>query len=158
MRNKLTGLLAGALVSPLGGAGWAALPDLPPAPAGQAVSELLMMDARRAIAAEHAKHPLPPSALSAAHGTASTASGFPQPSGAVKPAPLLTAIYGVGHRLHAQVVIDGQEALYVSGHARAVTANPSPWRLKRIAPPCIDLESDNGGAMRLCSNRTGERR
>lgn len=160
MRNKLAGLLAGALSIPLCGPGWAALPDLPPAPAGQAVSELLMMDARRAIAAEHARHSLPPLDLSSGqgHGQAYPTPGAPHPAGAAKPAPLLAAIYGVGNRLHAQVIIDGQEALYASGHTRPLTANPIPWKLKRIAPPCIDLESDGGGAMRLCSARTGDQR
>jgi hypothetical protein len=72
-----------------------------------------------------------------------------------RPPSALASIYGVGHRLQARVLIEGQEALFASGSAQALGGASLPWRLKRIAPPCVDLESTQGGAMRLCAPSAG---
>ncbi len=158
MPNKLAALLAGAIATLSGGAGSSALPELPPAPAGQAVSELLMMDARRALAAEHARHMPQAQAPAAGLPHARETPYASPPAVAARPAPLLASIYGVGNRLHAQVVIDGRQALFASGQARSIGGEPTPWRLKRIAPPCVDLESEKNGVMRLCTAKTEEKR
>ena len=156
MRNKLATLLTVAVTALSSPLVHAALPQLPPAPAGQAVSELLMLDARQALAAEYAKPGLQTSNAASGpsyKGTPLLSDPADPPS---TPRPTLTSIYGVGKRLHAQVVIDGQHALFISGQTRPAEGASIPWRLKRIAPPCIDLEGEHAGVMRLCSAPGGE--
>ena len=113
---------------------------------------------RGALAAEHARHASPASASIPGLLHAADAQYAARPSAAARPAPLLASIYGVGNRLHAQVVIDGRQALFASGQARSIGGEPTPWRLKRIAPPCVDLESEKNGAMRLCTAKTQDKR
>ncbi|MCB5362924.1 hypothetical protein H0484_04030 [Pusillimonas sp. CC-YST705] len=155
MRNKLPWLWAGALLSLLHSVGWASLPALPPPPPAQAVSELLMLDARRALAAERQRY-LEQQAGAGPQEAGLGAIPLTSVHDADPPAklPVLTSIYGVGNRLHAEVLIDGHETLYVNGRAQALNDMSTPWRLKRLAPPCIDLESDSS-AMRLCAAQAG---
>lgn len=165
MRNNLLTCLTLACLAIPSFPAWASLPDLPPAPVGQAVSELLMLDANQALAAERGK------GTSFATSPTATFPGVPVPDSAnqavppdqaantaSKPtpraAPQLTSIYGVGNRLHAQVLIDGQPTLYATGRSRSL-AGADTWQLKRIAPPCVDLQSAAHGAMRLCASRFG---
>ncbi len=155
MQSKAIRRLSGAVIATLSCGAWAGLPDVPPAPVSQAVSELLMMDARRAVVLEREKG-VPDARDVAISGQAvSSPGGDAAGSHSAKSAPLLTSIYGVGNRLHAQLVIDGQETLYASGRLTPVAGTPNGWRLRRIAPPCVDLESESSGVMRLCATRLG---
>ena len=160
MRNNVLARLAGLALATIAHASLATLPELPPAPAGQAVTELLMIDARDAIAAERAKQQTSaqPAQPVPSTGSPTSVTGLPTTMASATPpvqsGPVLTAIYGVGNRLHAEVLIDGQQTLFANGRPTPVSSVASPWRLKRIAPPCVDLESSDG-AMRLCASRLG---
>lgn len=130
----------------------AELPVIPAAPVAQAVSELLLLDAQQALALERSKPT--PSLSDTPHHTehpqhASLAlPASPTPA----PAPTLTAIHGVGSRLRAHVIIDGQPLTFASGRTHALAGPSTAWRLARIIPPCIDLENSSHGAMRLCAH------
>ena len=156
MPNKLAAFITGAVATLSSAPGQAELPQLPPAPAGQAVSELLMLDARQALAAEYAK----PAQQEALFPGGPSYNGTPLLGGRAStpesPRPTLTSIYGVGKRLHAQVVINGQKALFISGQPSPAEGASIPWRLRRIAPPCVDLEGEETGVMRLCSAPGGD--
>lgn len=143
MLDESRTLLAGCLVMLCGNAAHAGVPEPPPAPAAQAVSQLLMLDALQAVAAERARQQTPAPGLSAPSAQ--------RPDDAPRTSLVLHALYGVGQHLHAQVLIDGQAALYTSGHSQPAVDVPLGWRLKRIAPPCIDLEDASGDARRVCA-------
>lgn len=163
MRNNVLARLAGLALATSAHASLATLPELPPAPAGQAVSELLMIDARDAIAAERAKQQTSaqPAQPVPSTGSPTSVTGLPTTMASATPpvqsGPVLTAIYGVGNRLRAEVLIDGQHTLFANGRPSPLTGASTSWRLKRISPPCVDLESDDG-AMRLCAARLGDAR
>lgn len=128
-----------------------ALPELPPAPPAQSVSELLLLDASQAIANERARQgkvDLMSPASKHSHENRLPA----QPDHSL---PVLNAIYGVGHRLHARVLINGQTALFSSGLPQALAEQTLAWRLKRISPPCVELESDHSLHLRLCTANSG---
>jgi len=136
----------------------AEIPAMPPAPDSLLVGDLLRIDAQRARAAELAK-----TAGLAPMGAPGT--GFPQisaspafPSGDVShpgipgltavspepeaPAVSLTAIYGVGTRLHADIKIQGQLVTYAAGRAQPIRASDpyTVYRLRAIRPPCVQLD------------------
>lgn len=121
------------------------------APPAHLVRELLEEDAQRALVNERitaatqsgagsAAAAAPPLAsfgmTTATDGTAQATPG-PRPRSAE---PLrLKNIVGVGRRLSALVNIEGHDALYRVGHARAVSGDDSGWRLLQITPPCVEL-------------------
>lgn len=59
----------------------------------------------------------------------------------------LVAIYGVGKKLLAEVVIDQRKHVYMRGQSWAVGVKPdtSAYRLKGISGTCVHLERDGEG-------------
>lgn len=65
----------------------------------------------------------------------------PMLTGAVTPTKQheIRSIYGVGNRLYAEVVLDAQPYLFVSGRSQALQGSDRQWVLQRIQPPCVHL-------------------
>jgi len=134
------------------------IPPMPPAPESLLVGDMLRIDATRARAAELAKVPISTSRVA-------DPADVPEPSGAsptfdalTSPTIALTAIYGVGAQLYADVLIQGHTVTYVAGRAQAIraTASRPTYRLRAIQPPCVQLDGPGAGtnstgtALKLC--------
>lgn len=107
-----------------------------------AVRELMQLDTRLAL--ERTRDRLQDSDLSQAGAAA--ASALRHNGG-----PRLVAIYGVGKRLIAEVVIGAQTHVFVHGQATPVgmKAGASAYRLAGVSGTCVQLESKDD-AHTLC--------
>jgi len=126
------------------------IPAMPSAPDSLLVGEMLRLDAQRAHAAERAKAAIMPGAAMSVPGAGSLVVPSllqTNPEPAVPPASL-SAIYGVGKQLYADVYIHGQAFTYAAGHAQPIRASQpnTPYRLRAIRPPCVRLDTRSAGA------------
>jgi len=149
------------------------IPAMPPAPQSLLVGEMLRIDAQRARAAELAKTAetqanIATTSMLAAGAPvvdglhpAAPAPGIPVPGlSTANPDPVapasLSAIYGVGTRLYADVRIAGQTVTYAAGRAQPIrTSQPRTiYRLRAIRPPCVHLnavaETSATSTLQLC--------
>ncbi len=55
----------------------------------------------------------------------------------------IRSIYGLGNRLYAEVVLDAQSYLFVSGRSQALQGPDRQWILQRIQPPCVHLKRED---------------
>ncbi len=53
---------------------------------------------------------------------------------------VLLAIYGVGHSLSAEVLIDAEPHIFKNKHPQAISGRSVSYTLERIAPPCVHLK------------------
>jgi len=123
------------------------IPPMPPAPASLLVGDMLRIDADRARAAELAKAATMPGAAIPAleAGTCivpSLLQSNPEPA---LPLASLSAIYGVGKHLYADVHIHGRAVTYAAGRAQPIRAGQAQtaYRLRAIRPPCVELDAQN---------------
>jgi len=130
------------------------IPAMPPAPESLLVGDMLRIDAQRARAAELAKAAQSPALAAHPRGVpgASMANPSSASSAPVPPPVALSAIYGVGAQLYADVLIRGQAVTYVAGRAQPVRIGPlqTAYRLRAIRPPCVQLDTGSKSALELC--------
>jgi len=123
------------------------IPRMPPAPASLLVGDMLRIDAERAKAAELAKAaPMPGVAIPALGASPlvvpSLSQGNSEP---VLPLASLSAIYGVGKQVYADVRIHGHAVTYAAGRAQPIRASQAQtaYRLRAIRPPCVLLDAQD---------------
>lgn len=150
-RNRVCAWLlpvcAAALPSPT-----AASTDVPtvvlpqPEQRDMAVRELMRLDTELALSA------LRQQLLEQERRHAKSARPGPDRSGPLT----LTAIYGVGNRLLAEVIIDSRSQVFMRGRPRAIDNGvpDSGFRLRGISGSCVDLERDTQQHT-LCLSRPG---
>jgi len=124
------------------------IPPMPSAPKSLLVGDMLRIDADRARAAELAKTANAPGIVVPALATnALVAPSLPSAHEPVAPPVSLSAIYGVGKQLYADVRIHGHAVTYAAGRAQPIrTSQPDTrYRLRAIHPPCVRLEARSAG-------------
>jgi hypothetical protein len=62
---------------------------------------------------------------------------------------VLLAIYGVGHSLSAEVLLDGEPHVFKNKHTQAISGRSTSYTLDQITPPCIYLKK-HGNSETLC--------
>jgi len=139
------------------------IPPMPPAPESLLVGDMLRIDADRARAAELAKAATTPGiVIPALSANALVVPSLPSAHEPVPPPASLSAIYGVGKQLYADVRIHGHTVTYAAGRAQPIrTSQPDTlYRLRAIRPPCVRLDAHNAGgqpaasALELCLEGT----
>lgn len=148
MRNSRTSLISILL------AAFAASANADAAGAAATVGEMLDMEAAAALAAEQERlHPLRAGAgmvPAPRAGSDSPALAIPVLDMPTATEPRLAAIYGVGERLRADVVIGGVRYTYAHGHAEPIAPRRSvrnaSHRLVRIDGACVLLRPAAAGA------------